>query len=309
MDGGTGVRSQLRRLPERSDEEALESLQIGAARLDRLARNFDEDAVADKSLLHALEQAVDARLPLARCRGVVQRSAAVQEETGAQAGLGLVDVLAVLGVDALEDLVSVGDEAGVLLPAVDLGGPVRVRGVLGLQVQPGGEIEEDAVGSRVLEVVAGVKGSDLPPKTAAAVLGVPSQHKVVKDIHSEILPLRLILGRARESALGRGDGRQSPDALVIVALGLGLVRRQEVVADADLLQQALGGHRVVRVVARLDPVVDQGREQGASFPPCVKSVLVHHNSFTQTNESRGKGGGQKYGWGRLPGIWPVSLPL
>lgn len=218
----------------------------------------------------------------------------MQKETRAQGGLGLVVVSAVFSVDAVEDHISGGDEASVLLPAVDLGGPVRVRGVLGLQIQPSSEIEEDAVGSRVLVVVAGVKGEDLPSKTAVAVLGVPSLHKVVEDVHSEILPLRLILGRARESALGGGNGGQGPDALIIVALGLGLVRRHEVVVFADLVQQALGGQRVVRVVACLDPVVDQGREQGARFPPCIKSVLVHHNSSPRRMNQ--KGGGRTKVW-------------
>lgn len=208
----------------------------------------------------------------------------MQENARVHAALTIVHVVAGRGLDALEHLVGIADEACLLLPLEDLAGPLRVRAVAGLLKQPGGEIEEDGVGGRVLVVVAGVEGENLPSKATAAVLDVPSRHKLVEDVAGEVQPLGLILGRARKSVFSRSHGGQSPDALIIVAFARGLVPRQEVTVGANLVQQALRRHGVVSVVTRLSPVIDQGLKQGTRFPPYFESVC---RALIQTEESRG----------------------
>lgn len=174
--------------------------------------------------------------------------------------------------DALVDLIRIGDEAGLLLPLENLGSPLRVRAVAGLLKQPGREVEEDGVGNGVFVVVAGVECRNLPAEATSTDTGVPSQHKFVEHVLGEVQPLRLAFGRVRQSTLSRGDGSQSPCSLVIIAFGLGLVRREVVVAGASLVKQALRRQGVVAIITGLSPVIDQGLEQGSRFPPYTKSV-------------------------------------
>ena len=71
-----------------------------------------------------------------------------------------------------------------------------------------------------------------------------------------------------EVPLRSGHGCESPERLVIVALGAGLVGRHKVTCSG-LVQDSLHGDIIVGIVAGISPVVDQGAEKSARFPPVV----------------------------------------
>jgi hypothetical protein len=82
-------------------------------------------------------------------------------------------------------------------------------------------------------------------------------------------PLGLVRRRVREAELGGQHGRHAPEALVVVSQGEGHVGRHVVAVGAGLVHHGLGNDGVVRVVARVLPVVDQRPPHGSGLPPVV----------------------------------------
>ncbi len=200
--------------------------------------------------------------------------AAVEQDGGVGRELNGVDVRAVVAdVAAIVDVVVLVDVADTLHPVPRLVDPLGVGVVAGVAGQAGGDVEEDAVGNGVFVVVAAVGALDLPAHAAVAVGHLPAGHLGVEDGLGEGEPLGLVGGRVREVDLGGEQGGHAPEALVVVAQRGGPVARH-VGVDGGLGLEDHGprGLSVVRVVARVVPVVDEGSPHGAGLPPVVRTA-------------------------------------
>lgn len=72
-----------------------------------------------------------------------------------------------------------------------------------------------------------------------------------------------------EFFFGGGHSGHTPESLVVVPLGFGLVGGHVVVVGADLGEQRLRDDGVVGRVARVVPVIYHDAEHAAGFPPVV----------------------------------------
>ena len=179
----------------------------------------------------------------------------------------------VANVAAVQDVVVLGDVADALHPVPGLVDPLGVRGVAGVAAQAGGDVEEDAVGDGVFVVVAAVGALDLPAHAAVAIGHLPAGELGVEDGLGEGEPLGLVGRRVREVDLGGEQGGHAPEALVVVAQRGGPVGRHVGVDGGfGLEHHGPRGLGVVRVVACVVPVVDEGPPHGAALPPVVRTA-------------------------------------
>lgn len=109
---------------------------------------------------------------------------------------------------------------------------------------------------------------DLPSQTTATVLGIPTSGLGVEDGLGEGEPLRLIGFRMRKIVFGGRHDGETPESLIIVSFGSGLVEGHVIVVVADLEEQCLLGEGNVFVVACVGPVIDEGSHHGTGIPPC-----------------------------------------
>jgi hypothetical protein len=147
--------------------------------------------------------------------------------------------------------------------------PVGVGLVSKVLVQACSNVEKASIGDCVLVVVAVVEGEDLPPQASATGRIVPAVLLGVEDGLRQAEPRRLSISKIGQFIFRGRHGRHSPKGLVIVSEGLGLVGRHESAVVANLVLHSLRGNGVVSVVTGIVPVVDEGVEHGACFPPVV----------------------------------------
>lgn len=178
-----------------------------------------------------------------------------------------------------EHVVAVGDDVHVPHPVVDLLGPVGVTAVAGVAGESGGHVEQGTVGDGVLVVVTGVPDENLPSETTAARVGVPTERHGVEHGLGEVQPLGAVLWWVGEVSLGGCHGGDTPEGLVIVTLGGGLVQGDVVVVLTGLVHH--GGHElvVVGVVSHVVPVVEDTAPGTTGLPPVV-GVGEHTDGLT-----------------------------
>jgi hypothetical protein len=190
--------------------------------------------------------------------------------TGIVSPLDVVDRRAVLCViGSVVEVVVLAHKSYRKLPLPSLLSPIRVGVVPEVLVESRSDVEETAVGDGVLVVVSVVEGEDLPPQTSAACRLVPALVLCVEDGLSKREPRGLPISKIGQFVLRRGHGGHSPESLIVVSERLGLVVGHEGVVGAHLSLHGLCGDLVVRVVARVVPVVNEGIEHGTAFPPVV----------------------------------------
>ena len=155
--------------------------------------------------------------------------------------------------------------------------PRRVRGVARVPREARREVEEAPVRDGVLVVVAGVEREDLPlePAAARARREVPAGRLRVEDALREGQPREGVrVRRVREFLFSCLQRREPPEGLVVVAFRARLVARHEVAFVAGLVLQREGHRGVVRAIAGVGPVCDQGHHHGAGFPLAGVSAVV-----------------------------------
>lgn len=168
----------------------------------------------------------------------------------------------------VEDVIFPTDQSSLCDPVPDLVRPFGIRGVPCIPREPGSDIEEPSVGDGVAIRVAVVEGEDLPIQSTTTGLIVPARDLLIEDRLRHGQPRRRVLGWVGEIMFGRHECGKGPEGLVIVALGAGLVGRHKVTCSG-LVQDSLHGDIIVGIVAGISPVVDQGAEKSARFPPVV----------------------------------------
>jgi hypothetical protein len=92
----------------------------------------------------------------------------------------------------------------------------------------------------------------------------------VEDGLRQTEPRRLSVTKIGQLVLGSRHGSHAPEGLVVVSKRRSLVGGHEGVVVANLVLHRLRGDGVVRFVAGVVPVVDEGVEHGARFPPVVR---------------------------------------
>lgn len=182
---------------------------------------------------------------------------------------------------AIDGVIASVKEVVLRISQSDRGHPVphplcqfEIRVVPRINSQASSHVEEAAIRDGVLIVVAVVEGEDLPLQPAPTGGGIPTRCLGVEDSLCESEPLRLIFRRVWKDILCCRESGHSPERLVIVAFGLCLVGRHEVIIWAGLVQHGLDGDLVEGSVAGKIPIVDQGPEHGTSFPPVVRGRKV-----------------------------------
>lgn len=234
----------------------------------------------------------------------------MEEDAGVVGPLRAVELGAVDGrVGAVVEVVLGVDQAEVLDPVPRLLGLLGVRLVPRVPGQARRDVEEAALGNRVLVRITGVEAVNLPAQAAAARRRVPAQ--VLRRVHGlrQREPTGLPFRRIRELALRGRHGRHAPEALVVVSERFRLVGRHVVGVVADLVDHALLHPLVVLVVARVVPVVDEGAEHGAALPPVVgirqvSGHVAHPVSVVPVRHALGDGLHC-----RLDGIWGFLVSL
>lgn len=103
-------------------------------------------------------------------------------------------------------------------PVVGPDSPLRVRGVVRISSQPGGELEKTSIRDGVFVAVPVVERVDLPPQATATGGGIPPESLGVEDGLGESKPLSLVSGRVGEVLFGGGYDGEAPEALVVVSL-------------------------------------------------------------------------------------------
>lgn len=152
----------------------------------------------------------------------------VHECRAGQVGTVVVSPLVVPGILAVRLVVSrIGDIPVLGLqqrsgsrPVPNLVGPVGVGLVLGESRQASGQLEQAPVRDGVLHGVAGLIGPDLPANAAVACFRVPAADLHVEDSSGQRGPRGLPVDLG-EAGLGRGDGGQAPEHLIVVSLQAG----------------------------------------------------------------------------------------
>lgn len=165
------------------------------------------------------------------------------------------------------------NEHDILRPFEDLVCILRVRSIASIFGQACRQQEEIAVRRSVLVVVPVVEGEDLPLEATTActicLLLIKTLCLSVPNIHCKVQPLE-VLRRTWQSNFGRGHGRKTPDALILVAQSLGLVGGHEGLIIAGLMLEGLRDDGVVLRVSSKVRVFDQCIEDAASLPPIVR---------------------------------------
>ena len=126
-------------------------------------------------------------------------------------------------------------------------------------------------------VVAIVDHRDLPSKTSPAGAGLDFTAEAGELVVEHVLGQGEIRnstgGRAGEAVLSSAKSRQSPNALVGVPEGGGLVGGHEVIIGSTLELDALDDEVVVRFIARQTPVVDQSTPEMRGLVPEVAAAF------------------------------------
>lgn len=163
------------------------------------------------------------------------------------------------------------DQADSPHPVPQLDSPLRVHIVACIPRQAGGDIEQTPVGNGVLKIKAR-DGIDLPPDAPITRSRIPSSNLLIEHRLRQTQPTRILgVGRIGEVVLRSLQRGHSPESLVVVSQGLGLVGRHVVVVWPDLELHCLNHYGVVGCVAGVVPVVYQRAEHGACFPPVVRA--------------------------------------
>ena len=204
-------------------EVGFEGGLVVVARVLRLARDFLHDVAAElrgEEDLCRVEDVLDAGSPGAVAVGVIVHvRRAHQHRAGVVRPLDLGRDGAVVGhLRAVENAKLRVHEHALRHPVPCLLCPLGVRGVVGVARQPGGQLEEAAVGNAVFVVVAVVRKVDLPAQTAATVGCFPTSGLFVEDGLGKGEPGRLIGRWVGEFEFGGGHGGEGPEGLVVVAL-------------------------------------------------------------------------------------------
>lgn len=135
----------------------------------------------------------------------------------------------------------------------------------------------------------------------------PPRRLPIKHRLTERQPLRLPLWRIRKVILGGRQRRHSPKRLVIIPQLQRLVRGLVVDLVADLEEERLCGDGVVAAVAGVVPVVDQGAEHGAGFPPVVGEGEEARGLAGEVAAVEGDEVGGYCGGGGADGVWMVLI--
>ena len=184
-----------------------------------------------------------------------------------------------LGIRTVKDLVSATDQADVERPSVRLGRPLIVSLVASVGIQARCNVEETTLRNRVLVVVAVVEGENLPSQTSSTSLVVPSSGLTVEDCLCQGKPARLVIRRIGVANFGGCHGCHSPEGLIVVSEGLGLVLRLVVHGSTSLVEHGLCCDFVVGVRTSVVPVIDEGAEHGSGFPPVVRISKQTRNTI------------------------------
>lgn len=175
---------------------------------------------------------------------------------------GVIGPLYPVGVVAVESSVCsvkeviILDESHIIAPIPYPLRPVCVGLIPRILGKPGGDIEENPVRDGVFVIIAGVEGKNLPPQSATTELGVPSQRLRIEHSLGEGQPLWLVFGRIWKSLFSSGQGGHGPEALIVVAGGLGLIGCHVIVVRTNLVKHALGDKFVVLTVTSVEVIVE-----------------------------------------------------
>lgn len=271
LDAVVRPRRPLGRRGHPPAQERLERELVRVAEVDRLACHLDHHLVrravpVEEYVLRGVEEPVDVPAPrravvarlvrrvvvLVHGRGAEEERADVVRELVFGDGLA-----AVVSVRAVVDPVRVGYEFHVHHPVPGLDGPVRVRGVTGVQRQARRDVEETGLRDGVLVVVAVVPGEDLPPQPAVAVRRVPPGRLRVEDGLGERQPPWFVFRGVREPDFSRRHNRHTPESLIIVPFCKRLVGRHVVVVRSDLKLEPFHREVIISRIPGVIPIINQ----------------------------------------------------
>lgn len=158
------------------------------------------------------------------------------------------------------------DQRNRATPVVDLICPVRIRLIVCIEVETRSKLKKPAVGHSVLEIITLLDGVDLPSHATITGRRVPARSLVVEDTLSKRRPRRLTVLLWIVQLRG-GDGRQTPENLVIITKPATPVVRKIIVVLTLLVEHARSDDIVVLAITSDVPILNQRHEHSTTNPP------------------------------------------